>query len=166
MGKELALLTIICGLELHYCISSSQQLWKMGDNIYLTEIETKAERGSSVHCCIVKTRQNRDHNPGLSDAKAHDLSALPCCPLLNLLIPNELESLNHKVFLKVDEASVSHSPRIQRKRICNRFLNTICTQKKSHQFVQSSLAKLLSLNKGLVNYKEKAKIQENSNYLD
>lgn len=36
----------------------------------------------------------------------------------------------------------------------------------SQQFVQSSLAKFLSPNKGLVNYKEKTKIQENSNYLD
>lgn len=36
----------------------------------------------------------------------------------------------------------------------------MCTQKMSQQFVQSSLAKFL------VNYKEKTKIQENSNYLN
>lgn len=59
------------------------------------------------------------------------------------------------MFLKLDQASVSHSPGIQKQKIFNRFLKTICTQKLSRQFVQSSLAKFLSPNKGLVNYKER-----------
>lgn len=103
--------------------------------------QKRAQRGSFVPRSAVRTGQDGVRHRSLSEAGAPALAALPCCPLLSLLIPHEPESVNHKFFSSLIKHQFLTVPESKANRAA------VCTKrkkkKKSQQSVQSSLAKPL-----------------------
>ena len=129
MGKELAYLHIRYGPGTTLLHSILTAALENGWYYPFYRNWNEAQGGSFVRSCTVRTRQDWGRTQsGRSDARAPALSALPCC-LLPFANPKWTWVFEPWIFLKLDQASVSHSPRIQRKRICNRLVNTICTKK-------------------------------------
>lgn len=116
--------------------------------------QKRAQRGSFVPCSAVRTGQDGVRHRSLSEAGAPALAALPCCPLLSLLIPHEPESVNHKFFSSL----IKHQFLTVLESKANRA--AVCTKRKKKKKSHSSLYKVhwlnpFSPNKGLMTYKDK-----------
>lgn len=84
--------------------------------------QKRAQRGSFVPRSAVRTGQDGVRHRSLSEAGAPALAALPCCPLLSLLIPHEPESVNHKFFsslIKHQFLTVPPVPGVQSQQSCS-----------------------------------------------